>query len=171
MCTADGAKALELTISSLRRQAEWHEAASASAKAALCALERYGALMAEPSTADVTPSDDSHNGNGNYTTQGFVKPHSKKSNVELYADILKAHGRPMHATAIAEVAPQYGVVWAGTGDPDRMVRNGISRSKRFENQGDNVWWLAGVPVPRDTSADPGVGSVDSAMESTGRHLD
>ena len=89
--------------------------------------------------------------------------------MEFYADILNAHGRPMHAEAIAKVAPQYGVVWAGTGDPGRMVRNGISRSKRFENVGDNVWWLSGVPVPTATSADPGVGSFNVTVESPGQH--
>ena len=37
MYTADGAKGLESTISSLQRQVKWHDAASASVKAALCA--------------------------------------------------------------------------------------------------------------------------------------
>lgn len=71
---------------------------------------------------------------------------SPKTNVQIFEDILIKHGRPMHAVDIAAEAIRQGVVFQGKGKRERQTRNSLVTSKRFQNQGGNVWWVVSKPL-------------------------
>lgn len=72
---------------------------------------------------------------------------SKKPNVEIYTEIIRAHGKPMHVKQIAAALKDYGNVLKGKNEPEIQVRNALNASKRFENVGDNTWWVVSDPLP------------------------
>ena len=78
-----------------------------------------------------------------------VRRLTKGSNVALYVQILGEYGRPMHVTEITKAALERGLELDGRADkpPESKVRHSLSRSPRVTNLGDNIWWLAGEPVP------------------------
>ena len=66
---------------------------------------------------------------------------SRKSNVQVYEDILREHGT-LPLSEIVRLAQELGVVIKGEGKPSKTVRSALSGSKRFVNHGDNHWSLA-----------------------------
>ena len=84
-----------------------------------------------------------------------ANPNFRKSNVQIYEDILLENGSPMHVTRVLETALLRGAELKGKRPPVDQVRNALSRCKRFSNVGGNTWWIAAIPLPPDTSAPAG----------------
>ncbi len=72
------------------------------------------------------------------------------TNAELFASIIEKHGKPMTLTAITNEALRLGVVFKSKSNnpPRTKVRSSLCASKRFDNIGDNTWWLADKPLPQ-----------------------
>ena len=76
----------------------------------------------------------------------------QKSNVEIFEEVLRHHGKPMHVRDIVTAAQERGVVLRGKNRPTLQVRNALYSSKRFINTGSNIWWLLGEPIPQPSVA-------------------
>ena len=70
----------------------------------------------------------------------------KKTNAEIYTEIIRANGKPMHVREIAVALREYGNILKGKNEPEIQVRNALNASKRFENVGGNTWWVLGDPL-------------------------
>jgi len=70
----------------------------------------------------------------------------RKTNVQVFEELLLEHGQPMHATDIAIQAETRGVVFQGSKPREIQARNALANSKRFVNQGGNMWWVANVAL-------------------------
>ncbi len=71
------------------------------------------------------------------------------SNTDLYVQILRENGRPMHAKEITQQALARGLQLAGKIDkaPEKKVRHALHSCDDVYNLGSNFWWLTGQPVP------------------------
>ena len=78
----------------------------------------------------------------------------QKPNSQLYEDIVREHGRPMHMREILNAALDRGMKQQKTGTNlnRKALQSALSSCKRLENLGGNCWWLVGVPVPDETPA-------------------
>ncbi len=72
-----------------------------------------------------------------------------RPNLDVYRDIVLDAQRPMHLNEITAEALKRGLDLISTGKnpPRNKVRNGLHSSPRFQNLGNNTWWLAGLPLP------------------------
>ena len=83
-----------------------------------------------------------------------IRKRPGKTNVQVYEEIMSLHGRPMHLTDILESAARMGVSFKTTGDTKAQLRNALNGAKkRFENMGNNTWWIRGKSVPGEENRD------------------
>lgn len=74
----------------------------------------------------------------------------RKTNAQMYEEVLLEHGKPMHLVDLLDKALARGLQQQGTGTPEDQLRNALnSARKRFYNVGNNVWWVVGRPEPED----------------------
>ena len=86
-----------------------------------------------------------------------IKKQPGKTNVQVYEEILYLHGRPMHLTDILESALRMGVQFKNNGNPRSQLRNALNGAKkRFENTGNNNWWIRGRPMPEEQNHEDAV---------------
>ena len=68
------------------------------------------------------------------------------TNVDIYKEILRQHGTPLHARDILErFQSGYGRELQGKTKPVEQIRSALQNSKWFTNLGYNTWWLVDEP--------------------------
>ena len=84
--------------------------------------------------------------------QKLRKGRVQKPNSQLYEDIIREHGRPMHMRELLNAAIDRGVKRkSGAALDEKSLQSALSSCKRLVNLGGNRWWLAGVPAPDETA--------------------
>ena len=83
---------------------------------------------------------------------GKVNAKTGKPNSLIYEEVIREYGKPMYITDVVDAALLKGAVLHGKNAPKNQVRNALSTSKRFENVGDNTWWIIGEPLAQVTES-------------------
>ena len=75
----------------------------------------------------------------------------QKPNAQIYEDIIREYGRPMHMRDLLNAALDRGIRRKNGAALDvKSLQSALSSCKRLVNLGGNRWWLAGVPAPDET---------------------
>ena len=125
--------AFDLKVASLENIVNGHDGNSDADKAIEGALKKAVKTIAKP--------------------RKLQKGQYRKPNAQLYEDIIREHGRPMHMRELLNAALDRGMKRKNGAALDaKSLQSALSSCKRIANLGGNRWWLAGVPDPDETQA-------------------
>ena len=87
--------------------------------------------------------------NGQSTSKTRRKRNYGKPNSQLYEDIIREHGKPMHMSDILEEALKRGLKLKGKRTPVVQMRSALANCQRLYNVGSNTWWVIDKPLPEE----------------------
>ena len=72
----------------------------------------------------------------------------RKSKAQIYEDIIREHGKPMHLTDILNTALDLGITFKGADNKPlkERLRGALLSAVRLENMGSNYWWVVNAPL-------------------------
>ena len=81
--------------------------------------------------------------------EGYSRDRYRKSKTQIYEDIVREHGMPMHLTAILNAALDRGITFKGNDNRKPLkerLRGALLSAVRLENMGSNYWWIVDAPL-------------------------
>ena len=87
--------------------------------------------------------------NGQSTSKTRRKRSYGKPNAQLYEDVIREHGKPMHMSDVLEEALKRGLKFKGKRTLVVQMRGALANCQRLYNVGSNTWWIIDKPLPEE----------------------